>query len=267
MESVHYKPPRCKYCGTQINANQAIQPGHCGDRECATEHAVKGYHAVQTAKRNTYAAHLKAARGAPELDQILSKLGVEAVTDVTLLTVPFGGKPLVPVEDERMDAFKAHLCDVITEAFEASDEEVAAYIPEQNPEAEKPVYAAGCATCQGNCCELGNKSKAFLSTQTMMGHRKIWPDLTAQIMEANYLAALPELAYENGCVYQGDMGCTLPREMRSDVCNAFHCHELMFGEERAEKNPDKPIAIIALDYDGVPQNFATLTDGHGWQKL
>ncbi len=201
------------------------------------------------------------------MSQLLSKLGAETVSDVTLLSVPFGGRPLVPVEDERMDAFKEHLSTVIAEAYAASDEEVAASISDRNEEEEKPLFAAGCATCQGHCCRLGNKSKAFLSAQTMRGHRRIWPDLTAEVMEANYLAALPDLAYKDGCVYQGDLGCTLPREMRSDICNSYHCHELEFSEERADKSPDRPIAIVAVDDDGVPQNFATLTDDEGWQKL
>lgn len=267
MESRHYRPNRCAYCGTQINAHQVIQPGHCGDPECATRHAVKGHNTVKRVKRDTYATHIKAARRAPELSQLLSKLGAGATSEISLLTVPFGGQPLVPVEHERMEAFKAHLSQVISEAFEVSDEEVAAYNPRRNAEPEEPVLAAGCATCQGHCCQQGNKSKAFLGVSTMKGHRKFWPDLTAEVMEANYLAALPELAYEGGCVYQGDMGCTLPREMRSDICNTFHCHELEFSEERAKAHPDRPIALVAVDDDGIPRNFATLTEDEGWQKL
>jgi len=267
MQTEHYRPNRCTYCGTGISVNQTIQPGHCGDQDCATRHAVKGHYAAQKARRDVYAEHLRSARNAPEMADLVARAGVNSRAEMTLVAVPFNGTRLVPVEEERMADFKTHLSDVIAQAFEASDTEVATYMPDRKAEPEEPFLAAGCATCQGNCCKLGNKSKAFLSRLTMMGHRKIWPDLTAEVMEANYLAALPELASEECCVYQGEMGCTLPREMRSDICNSFHCHELEFGEERAKQNPDRPIAIVAVDDDGVARNFATLTQTGEWQTL
>src|SRR5947207_663974 len=34
---------------------------------------------------------------------------------------------------------------------------------------------------------------------------------------------VPEVGYENSCIFHGKQGCTLDRSLRSDVCNSYFC--------------------------------------------
>ena len=38
-----------------------------------------------------------------------------------------------------------------------------------------------------------------------------------------YIRRLPSAGYQGSCVFHGEQGCTLPRSLRSDVCNAYFC--------------------------------------------
>jgi hypothetical protein len=38
-----------------------------------------------------------------------------------------------------------------------------------------------------------------------------------------YVERVPEVGYEGSCIFHGKQGCTLDRELRSDVCNSYFC--------------------------------------------
>jgi hypothetical protein len=38
-----------------------------------------------------------------------------------------------------------------------------------------------------------------------------------------YVERVPEVGYENSCIFHGKQGCTLDRSLRSDVCNSYFC--------------------------------------------
>ena len=41
-----------------------------------------------------------------------------------------------------------------------------------------------------------------------------------------YMAHLGGKTYDQSCVFHGEGGCRLPREMRSHICNDYHCKGL-----------------------------------------
>jgi len=38
-----------------------------------------------------------------------------------------------------------------------------------------------------------------------------------------YIERVPEVGYEDSCIFHGKQGCTLDRSLRSDVCNSYFC--------------------------------------------
>ena len=38
-----------------------------------------------------------------------------------------------------------------------------------------------------------------------------------------YVERVPEVGYEDSCIFHGKHGCTLDRSLRSDVCNSYFC--------------------------------------------
>ena len=58
-----------------------------------------------------------------------------------------------------------------------------------------------------------------------------------------YVDRVPEVGYEDSCIFHGKQGCTLDRSLRSDVCNNYFCgglHDYMAGGGAAT-----PTMIIA----------------------
>lgn len=84
------------------------------------------------------------------------------------------------------------------------------------------VVAAVCSACRGACCGNGG-DHAFLRTRTLRDFVEAHPSLDDDGVVAAYRRHLPVFALHAGCVYQGSAGCTLPRAMRSAICNAYLC--------------------------------------------
>ena len=53
-----------------------------------------------------------------------------------------------------------------------------------------------------------------------------YPDKDADEILADYLSYIPEVSYEESCIYHTDSGCALPPDMRSEVARAFYCEGL-----------------------------------------
>lgn len=84
---------------------------------------------------------------------------------------------------------------------------------------------AVCRTCRGSCCKSG-ETHAYL-TRAVLARVKTEQRIAtnASLLQA-YLARVPEVAYQNSCIYHGAEGCALPRAMRSQTCNRFLCYPL-----------------------------------------
>ena len=42
-----------------------------------------------------------------------------------------------------------------------------------------------------------------------------------------FVERVPEVGYEDSCIFHGKQGCTLDRSLRSDVCNSYFCGGLL----------------------------------------
>ena len=57
-------------------------------------------------------------------------------------------------------------------------------------------------------------------------YRQRNPGATPEGVIEDYLSYLPAASTRDACVYQTARGCSLPREMRQDICNAYYCDAL-----------------------------------------
>ena len=104
----------------------------------------------------------------------------------------------------------------------AADDERTLDTPEALDEISTRVVAATCSACRGSCCGNGG-DHAFLRTRTLRDFMAAHPEFDDNDVETAYAQRLPEFTLQPGCVYQGAQGCTLPRDMRSSICNAYLC--------------------------------------------
>lgn len=104
----------------------------------------------------------------------------------------------------------------------ADEDERTVDAPAELDETATRVVIATCSACRGSCCGNGG-DHAFLRTRTLREFMAAHPALDDNAVVAAYAAWLPENTLQPGCVYQGGQGCTLPRAMRSAICNAYLC--------------------------------------------
>jgi hypothetical protein len=85
------------------------------------------------------------------------------------------------------------------------------------------VANTACALCRGWCCFNG-ADDAFLDEATLA--RVLPGSLSAAEVIEMYVKRVPDVGYENSCIFHGAKGCTLDRSMRSDICNSYFCNGL-----------------------------------------
>jgi hypothetical protein len=141
---------------------------------------------------------------------------------------------------------------------------VAASPPEANTQTtEQRMLSLACATCRGYCCRLGGEH-AFLDTTTLQRYMSAHPQLAADQVVGAFLAKLPEKGYRNSCVFHAGDGCTLPRAMRSDICNSFYCNGLRNFRTQLD-GAEAPQAFAVAASDGQLRR-ATIFDHRGIRR-
>ncbi len=139
----------------------------------------------------------------------------------TQVEVPYQSRPIAPLPESRRTAFGAHLAELVQNALELyADAEAKEASGETAP---APVLGQTCAACRGFCCLSGRESNAFIDAATIARVKRANPELDADEITALYLNHLPVTSVLLSCVYHGEAGCTLPRAMRSAICNKTIC--------------------------------------------
>ncbi len=142
------------------------------------------------------------------------------------ITVPGQRTGLAPADPARVRALKRHLVESIRDLVAARrpDRLVQKRAPEPTGFAAR-VVAAGCGHCRGSCCMAGG-THAFIDERTLARVRQENPALSARAAIRAYVDAIPPRAVRGSCLFHGPSGCTLPRALRAELCNAYYCDGL-----------------------------------------
>ena len=240
----------CPQCGCEIDCHQAIRPGHCGKPACVTKHIVQTTRAAEVEKGEDYAAACVSAKRdkAHDIVELGRQHSVE-LEDLTVGIVPFQDGRLSKLPEDRRLQFVAHLDTVLESAFDPELVSPSFIMFEREARETLPVVSAACGTCQGACCERGADGNAFISSDLIRYFHQKTPELTAEIVRAAYLDALPEMSVTASCVFHTEIGCALDRNLRANICNTFYCNNLTSLMDLIEYE-DKPlVAIIGIDED------------------
>lgn len=164
--------------------------------------------------------------------------------------VPVNRKPLGPLPTRRREMFLSHLDSVIAESFAECEHpnEACGEIASDSKAPPAALVSTACGTCQGYCCQLGQE-KAFLEASSIDRYRQRHPEADASSVREAYVARLPDLSVVESCIFHGEQGCTLDREMRADLCNTFHCSGLMNLHAQVQHEETRDAAVFACDGD------------------
>ncbi len=100
-----------------------------------------------------------------------------------------------------------------------------------------------CAACGGGCCTSGG-DHAYLTVATIRRYMGRHPEARAHEVLATYQQRLAARTQAGSCIHHGAKGCTLPRDMRSDICNNYACDPLR-ALEIAQRS-DTPVHTVLV---------------------
>lgn len=188
----------------------------------------------------------KAARYADVINEID---GRDAPEVQSAFLSPHFNNHLVDVDLQLIEEFRAHLHEVIKGAAQAPKETPSRGV--RNNAAQKPsaLVSAFCKACAGNCCSHGQENFAYLSRDDLRSVQSMNPGQSASDVIDTYITHIPKKHVKESCLYHGDKGCALPRQMRSFTCNGYLCSHARFAKNREFAVPEQGchIAIVSID--------------------
>lgn len=178
--------------------------------------------------------------------------------EVDLLPTPSGSAVLVPKDPARVERFRKHLESLVQQA---SRYRCLADIPIekrrkhslQETEARlrkrsdlRVISNSICGLCRGSCCSSGADT-AHLSIDSIRKFMDSHPDHSNDQVIDYFLAHVPRASIEDGCILQGEQGCTLKREHRPTLCNGHTCDALKQWQESAIGKGRRTVVAIQRD--------------------
>ena len=251
---------QCIICEAEVVAvGHSAQPALCRDIQCRRLHeqrltmtpAVYAPHlALQTSlirQRRAAEAQRKAliervsreeeADNQAVLEAFQAATGRDDVVDMVML--PSVTQRCSAVDEQRRASYILHLQTVMAEAVACED--VSHLTQDQHYTlidrrvaqdaflADNPRIANRsdtlCALCRGGCCMEGG-NHGYVSAVMLRRQLDADDGLSPEILLEDYIRHIPDYAIAGGCINQGETGCTLPRNRRSDVCNYYLCQPL-----------------------------------------
>lgn len=235
-------PATCTVCGQALTALQAHGGMLCGNWRCRARRRVEASGAFQ--------ARMAEALQAP------------ACHTARVVQVPGGETRLGPVPPEQHAALREHLDGLVHRlASEPGGAAPAAAVAADT--SDLPRAADVCGACGGHCCRLARDHHAFLDEATLRRLLASHPELNADALPDLYLAHLPSRHVEDSCAFHGQAGCTLPREMRADLCNRYACDGLI--EATAWLQQPGPRQVLVMSPAHGSRRRATLIGPDGAQ--
>lgn len=161
---------------------------------------------------------------------------------VLQLLIPCGPRRARPVGPVRRARYRAHLAAVAAAA--------AALAPGGAAESADAASAASsmpgrlCGLCGGGCCTRGAEH-AYLSPPILRRFMDAHPRLSPDEVVAAYLDRLSVNSQAGSCINHTRAGCSLPRAMRSDICNDFACTALA-QLQAAQSGPDAASVVLVV---------------------
>jgi hypothetical protein len=258
-------PSSCPACGQPVPALARLRRlAHCGRAECA-----------QKIEREGSGPRRQAAetRAADRVQRRLKASGRPTDAWAIVWLAPHDPPRLRATTSAERAAFAQHLLacasgDTPATAVVADpqwDEAPAAGTPPL-PETEPRVQGGQlCAGCGGRCCRPGLASHAFVTSRLLERWVERHPGSAPAHAVQAYLERVPARHVGGSCLFHTDLGCALPRQERSAVCNRFECAGLQEANAELVRQPDAALIALVGINGRVQRGFWAGPDGRRHQ--
>lgn len=180
---------------------------------------------------------------------------------IQTVVIPSGLSTVTGLSESRIHDYLQHLQTIIEEA--ANYDSIEDLIHDQHYEAKHKLASTEsrftdnprlrnisdrlCTLCKGGCCISGNEH-AYLSTFSMRQQMERNPLKTRDELFEQYRRFISTDTIEGSCINHRPDGCALPRELRSNICNAFYCDSLKtFQSTNQQSQPEDLLVFQRAD--------------------
>jgi len=183
-----------------------------------------------------------------------------------LVVIPSGLTQLSPTPAKRIEQYADHLIDIIVQVADSADCDEIVY--DQHWDAQDKLAIVDerfrshpelqtmsdrlCTLCKGGCCYAG-REHAYLSVTSIRHYMESHQELSGTKILDLYLSHLNEETITDSCINHTAIGCVLPRELRSDICNAFYCDPLKSYQKKA-MDSNEARTVLAIQRAGTYQS-------------
>ena len=217
--------PLCPVCGTPITTRQVLTQSTCADRACRIQ-----FQRWKTADRRRQQDKIfekrhafRVARATAKRDSTAADIGIANPDSFAVVVIPGNNRQLKPLPANRRRQFERWLLELVDLVFANPVEEPLEPLSTDVEDTPLlPIYGETCGTCKGRCC-LNGGTRAFLDSRAIHRFRNSNRECQPREIITTYCRHLPEMPYENSCVYHTEKGCALSRDLRSDTCNSARC--------------------------------------------
>lgn len=257
--------PACAVCSKPVRRARS-GPTLCGARVC--RRTWLGADLLAGERRQRKRVHDEAVRIADAINDTISgglgdaseqAGGPQRMPDraarLPLAVLPSNDRVTATMPRELRERFLARLAPKIERAMTL---EVAPQHAGDRATALDNLLGAACATCRGDCC-TGGTDHAHLDVESLARVRAAHGWESAKQVAAAYAAHVPRVHYRHSCVYHGVRGCTLPRDMRADICNRHLCGALAQITRAIAAGTNPPFIAVATSAT-APRRAAIIGD-------
>jgi hypothetical protein len=200
------------------------------------------------------------ANAARHRDQVAAKLNLAGPHEFPVAVVPASTQSATLLPARRRRLFREHLAKLLTRLGETPAASRAPLPAEEQADAaqfhaEGAALNAACSTCRGYCCGYGGV-EAFIDEPTLQRFAEAHPALDSDDILRAYISRLPKRSMKDSCVFHGEQGCALPRDMRSAVCNTYRCDGLQKLQEIHARQ-----VLLTAAYEGRVVRSAVFSNG------
>lgn len=232
--------PTCQAVACRMVASRRAEMGEAGFRHYLQMQARHTQHRAALAQEALKRKADEVAENAAAFSALRKR--VKVVSEPLALLLPTGPARASRVTAQRRARYLAHLVEITAEAKNLPAAQVAAVAPRAEGTSSMP--GSLCALCRGGCCTRGGE-KAYLSAETMRRFMDAQPEFSSDAVVAAYLDRVTKRAQTGSCINHTAQGCSLPKEMRSDICNRFSCESLA-TLQAAQRAPEQVAVVIVV---------------------
>jgi DNA-directed RNA polymerase subunit RPC12/RpoP len=230
---------KCAYCGADLTQHQRYAGTVCGNWQCRER--------LLDSRLLAYRA--EAARA----------VRIENPEYFPITLVPHWSPALEALAREDRTAMSEFLHSLTIQEPIESDNASCYPLSSEDPPGLAADLGGICGVCRGYCCLHGAANHAFLDRETLLRAQRKQPGLDFNEVIAWYLDHLPSHHFRDGCLYQGEKGCVLPRAMRANICNGYECRGLRMARERFDSVSDRR-SFVVVRHDNHIHRAAFIDD-------